>query len=207
MSLVSMQRWQAVCEAVGLATGANQFRAVVRGWRSLGRHYHTTAHLEACLREFDAVRDLAAHPGEVELALWFHDAVYRTWRSDNEARSADWAARVMNASGADASAIDRVCASILATRHVGAELGGDAALVVDIDLSILGQPPGTYREFEKNVRREYWWVPWRKYVAGRSAILNSFLSRAEIYRFPMFRDRYEQMARENMSGAIRDLKA
>jgi predicted metal-dependent HD superfamily phosphohydrolase len=48
-----------------------------------------------------------------------------------------------------------VRAAILATRHRDTEPTDDAALVVDIDLSILGQPALVYREFEHNVRREY----------------------------------------------------
>jgi predicted metal-dependent HD superfamily phosphohydrolase len=201
------ERWQAVCSACGFASASRDYPPVVRGWSSWGRHYHTLGHLEACLREFDAARDLAIHPGEVELALWFHDVVYRTWRSDNEERSAALAAEVMSRRGAESAAIQRVASCILATRHRGREPNGDAALVVDIDLSILGQPEETYQEFERNVRREYWWVPRRRYVAGRCAILESFLKRTSIYRYPEFQRRYEAAARLNLTSAIVRLKS
>jgi predicted metal-dependent HD superfamily phosphohydrolase len=163
-------------------------------------------HLEACLRKFDQVRDLAVNAGEVELGLWFHDAVYRTWRSDNEARSAALAAEIMGRGGAESGSIERVNAAIMATRHQGMEPNGDAALVVDIDLSILGQPEDAYQEFERNVRREYWWVPRRRYVAGRCSILESFLNRPSIYRYPEFQRRYEAAARVNLAAAIARLK-
>ena len=39
------------------------------------RRYHTLQHLAECFAAFD-----------VELALWFHDAIYNTRRSDNEQR-------------------------------------------------------------------------------------------------------------------------
>jgi predicted metal-dependent HD superfamily phosphohydrolase len=201
------ERWQTVCLACGFASTSRDYRPVVRGWSSWGRHYHTLGHLEACLKEFDAARDLAIHPGEAELALWFHDVVYRTWRSDNEERSAALAAEVMSRRGAESAAIQRVASSILATRHQGREPNGDAALVVDIDLSILGQPEETYQEFERNVRREYWWVPRRRYVAGRCAILESFLKRTSIYRYPEFQRRYEATARLNLTSAIVRLKS
>jgi predicted metal-dependent HD superfamily phosphohydrolase len=148
----------------------------------------------ACFKEFDRVRDLAGDAAEVELALWFHDVVYRTWRADNEARSATLASEIMGRGGAESGAIERVIAAIMATRHQGQEPNGNAALVVDIDLSILGTPEDVYLEFERNVRPEYWWVPRRRYVAGRCAILESFLKRTSIYRYPEFQRRYEAAA-------------
>jgi predicted metal-dependent HD superfamily phosphohydrolase len=108
----------------------------------------------------------------------------------------------MSHGGAGSAAVHRVVTSILATRHRGREPNGDAALVVDIDLSILGQPEATYLQFERNVRREYWWVPRRRYVAGRCAILESFLNRASIFRYPEFQRRYEATARVNLALAI-----
>jgi predicted metal-dependent HD superfamily phosphohydrolase len=159
------------------------------------------------LREFDQVRNLAINPCQVELALWFHDVVYRTWRSDNEERSAVLAAKLMATAGAGSSAIQQIVTDILATRHQGKEPNGDAALVVDIDLSILGQPQDIYQRFERDVRREYWWVPRARYVAGRCAILESFLKRASIFRYPEFQRRYEAAARVNLESAIAGLKS
>lgn len=202
MTLATIERWQSVCKTCGCAGASGDYSLVIRGWSSWGRRYHTLGHLEACLEEFDQVRDLALNAGEVELALWFHDVVYRTWRSDNEARSAALAVEIMSHGGAVSAALHRVVTSILATRHQGREPNGDAALVVDIDLSILGQPEKTYLEFEHNVRREYWWVPRRRYVAGRCAILESFLKRGSIYRYPEFQRRYEAAARANLAMAI-----
>jgi predicted metal-dependent HD superfamily phosphohydrolase len=207
LRLTTLERWNEACEACGFAGSQQDYRLIVRGWSSWGRHYHTLAHLEACLQELDTARHLATHAGEVELSLWLHDAVYSTWRSDSEARSAALAATIMARGGAASAAIERVQAAILATRHRGAEPAGDAALVVDIDLSILGQPAAAYRDFEQNVRREYWWVPRQRYIRGRSAILGSFLSRATIYRFSDFRTRYESQARLNLASAIETLKS
>jgi predicted metal-dependent HD superfamily phosphohydrolase len=206
MGVATLQRWQGTCKACGFDGTSRDYERVIRGWSSWGRHYHTLGHLEACLREFDRVRDLVVNAGEVELALWFHDVVYRTWRSDNEARSATLASEIMGSGGAESGAIERVIAAIMATRHQGREPNGDAALVVDIDLSILGTPQDVYQEFERNVRREYWWVPRRRYVAGRCAILESFLKRTSIYRYPEFQRRYEAAARLNLTSAIARLK-
>jgi predicted metal-dependent HD superfamily phosphohydrolase len=92
---------------------------------------------------------------------------------------------------------------VLATAHTADRLTGDAALVVDIDLSILGQSQPLYDRFERNVRREYWWVPRRRFVAARRGILQSFLERSSIYCWPQFRERYEAAARANLARVIR----
>jgi len=171
----------------------------------MSRHYHTLTHLDACLREFDDMRDLALRPGEVELALWFHDAVYRSWRRDNEQRSAHLAADLLRS--APTESVERIRQMILATTHHDDELAGDTALVTDIDLSILGQPAETYVPFERAIRREYWWVPRARYVAGRRRVLEGFLARSTIYRHDRFHEKYESRARANIAAALQQLAA
>jgi predicted metal-dependent HD superfamily phosphohydrolase len=185
--------------------GARFYESVIRGWRSFGRRYHTLDHLGACLRELDSAAHLATESAEVELALWGHDVVYRTWRRDNEERSARWLERCLRFDDVAEARIMRMREHILATKHAGTPNGGDARLVVDIDLSILGQSIAVYDAFEANVRREYWWVPRKRYVAARTAVLESFLARPAIYHWPMFRDRYEAAARANLKRALAGL--
>jgi len=202
----TLQRWQAACETTGFLGLTRDYLRVMRGWSSWGRHYHTVAHLEACLKELDTSREFASAPGEVELSLWFHDAIYSTWRGDNEARSAALAAKLMERK-APPGLVERITSAVLATRHQDTELTGDPALVVDIDLAILGKSPEIYQEFERNVRREYWWVPHRRYVSERCAVLESFLERKSIYCSREFRARYEATARQNLMSAMEGLRS
>ena len=202
---VNFGRWSTVCTDAGIAPSESDYRRVRRAWGGMGRHYHTLAHLDSCLRELDGARELALRPAEVELALWFHDAVYRSWRRDNEARSADLAQTVLRA--APAETVERIRQMILATLHDDAGFSGDTALVIDIDLSILGAPPAVYSRFESAIRREYWWVPRARYVAGRSKILERILGRSAIYTNDSFYERYESAARSNLEAALASLKA
>ena len=190
---------------VGVAPDERDYRRVRRGWRGLGRHYHTLGHLDACLREFDAARELALRPAEVELALWFHDVVYRSWRRDNEQQSAAMADELLRA--APIEAVRRIRQMILDTRHHDEDLTGDSALVVDVDLAILGRPPETYEPFARAIRREYWWVPRARYRAARTALLRGFLARSSIYHHDAFYRRYEAQARLNIAAELARLAA
>jgi predicted metal-dependent HD superfamily phosphohydrolase len=190
---------------VGVAPRERDYRRVRRGWRSMGRHYHTLSHLDACLREFDAARALAIRPGEVELALWFHDVVYRSWRRDNEQQSAALADELLRA--APLETVQRIRQMILDTRHQDEELAGDTALVADVDLAILGQAPEVYQPFTRAIRREYWWVPRARYRAGRAALLRGFLARSSIYQHDVFYRRYETQARANIAAELDTLAA
>jgi predicted metal-dependent HD superfamily phosphohydrolase len=68
MILATLERWQGVCKACGFECASRDYGRVIRGWSSWGRHYHTLGHLEACLKEFDQVRNLTVNAGEVELS-------------------------------------------------------------------------------------------------------------------------------------------
>ena len=190
----------------GVADHPEMFERIIKAYAEPHRHYHTAAHIDACLREFDSVRSLAQSGSEVEAALWFHDVIYDTRASDNELQSAEMAWRFLASSGVSSSIHARVYSHILATAHKGKPDDDDARLVVDIDLSILGQDEQVYDVFERSVREEYKWVPRFLYRRKRIEILHSFLARDSIYGTEPFRQRYESAARSNLERAIRELK-
>ena len=170
------------------------------------RHYHTSQHIADCLDQLDIAGDLPTAPEEVELALWFHDAIYRPTSSKNELRSAEWAQRFLRSIGADEIKSQRVFDYIMATQHGMGTLSGDMAVVVDIDLSILGCDASEYDVYERAIREEYKWVPGPIYRKKRVEILESFLERPAIYETRHFRETYEASARENLRRAIEALR-
>lgn len=178
---------------------------LIAAYQEPQRHYHSLQHLSECLAHFAAVRGQAQHPGEVALALWFHDAVYDVKGSANERQSADWAVRELKAAGADAAVLSRVERLIMATQHGAAEPDAaepDQQLLVDIDLSILGAAPERFAEYDRQVRAEYAWVPGIVYRMKRKAVLQSFLARPRIYGTAHFRERCEAQARRNLAAAV-----
>lgn len=192
-------------QALALPDGEPTYAALIDAYREPHRHYHTTRHIEDCLSKFDLLRAQASRPDEIELALWFHDAIYRPYRPRNEEKSAEWAARFLAEAGAGDDLVARVRDFILVTRHEAVAADRDAAIVIDVDLSILGTCAEHYQRFEQQVRSEYRWVPGVIYRRERRKILGQFLARDRIFTTDEFFSRYEARARMNIEGAIRNL--
>lgn len=175
-------------------------------WRKPQRHYHTLQHLEECLTLFDELRDQAQHPADIELALWFHDAVYDVRANDNEERSARWADEALYAAGLAPDSVHRIHGLIMATCHGAAPACAtpDAALLTDIDLAILGAPEPRFAEYQRQIRAEYAWVAPEIYAVKRRAVLRGFLERGAVYATPVLHRRLERQARCNLERATSD---
>lgn len=196
------ERFRALTQRLGatLDPGA-LYAALARAWAEPHRSYHATAHLVDCLERLDE------SPGDeprdvVEAALWFHDAVYDPHAADNEERSAAWAREALPALGIPATTADEVARLVLVTRHDRPPADAPAALVSDVDLSILGRAPEAYDEFERRIREEYGWVPEAVFRTERGRILAGLLSREPLYRTAAFRARYERQARANLTRTV-----
>jgi predicted metal-dependent HD superfamily phosphohydrolase len=176
--------------------------ALLERWAEPHRKYHSLQHLRECLVLFEEQRVLAEKPGEVAMALWFHDAVYETQRHDNEAASAQWARRVLEQAGAAPGVASRVDDLIMATRHGQMPATPDACLLVDIDLAILGATPARYAEYEHQIREEYAHVAQAVFREKRSQILRMFLARQRLFGTPPFAARFEGPAKANLARAI-----
>lgn len=169
------------------------------------RAYHTLEHVMACLKWLDVFERHAQQPAEVELALWFHDAVYDARRGDNERLSALQASDRLRHLGVAEAAITRIASYIEATAgHVAQE--GDCALMLDLDLGILGAAAQRFDAFERQIRGEYAHVLAPLYRAGRRRVLRGFLERTAIYNLPEIRERFEAQARANIARALAALK-
>ncbi|MEO8623031.1 MAG: N-methyl-D-aspartate receptor NMDAR2C subunit [bacterium] len=199
------ERWQASWKRLGVnAPEEHTYAIVIARYAEPQRKYHTMQHLDECFAHFDAARHLAERPDEVEVALWFHDAVYDVRADDNEERSAEWAGHVATQL-VRSSVAERISQLVLATKHNAAPPSPDAALLVDVDLAILGAVIARFDEYEQQVREEYAWVPGILFRRERRKILQGFLARPHVYSTEHFRTRYEQPARANLTRSIERL--
>ncbi len=197
--------WQRAWNDLGLSAPDVLYDRLLAAYAEPQRKYHTHQHLVECLETLARSSVRAHHAGEVELALWFHDAIYDVERTDNETRSAAWAEDALFAAGAPAATIERVRGLILATRHASTPASPDEQLLVDIDLAILGANTARFDEYETQVRQEYAWVPTALFRQKRRAILCEFLARPAIYGTLFFHDTLEARARENLQRSIATL--
>ena len=182
------------------------YEDLVARYSQMDRAYHTLEHIGHCLDEFELVRHLAGQPDAVELALWFHDAVYDAKATNCEARSAALAEEMVRSAVLPDELGATVAGLIMATKHSAIPADSDTRLLVDIDLSILGQPEGRFDQYEREIRQEYAWVPEDAFVAARTAILAAFIGRPSIYSTETFRFRYETQARANIARSLARLR-
>lgn len=195
---------RARCSAAWRAVGASRDNAshwLADRYSEGHRAYHDAEHVAECLAWFDRVRDLAERPAELEMALFFHDAIYEPLASDNEARSAEELGRLAREGQVPTEAAERIARLIQSTATHDAR-SGDAALLSDIDLTILGASPARYARYEREVRREFAAIDEASYRVGRARVLRGFLERVEIYRTPRLAARLEAQARDNLSSTL-----
>lgn len=170
------------------------------------RHYHTLNHIRHCLRELDRAATLITDPDAVEMALWFHDAIYQPGAKDNERRSADLF-RQWSGARADPVFQQRVDDLIMATTHQEPPDQGDAKFLVDIDLSSFGLPWETCERDGRLIRAEFAGVADDQYYPGHLRFLRTLQDRATFFCTAFFQQRYELVARANLARIIADLRA
>ena len=181
------------------------------------RAYHDFHHVGEVLRHYDEV---AAGPGwtqprEVALAVLYHDAIYEPGRSENEARSAQFAveqiARWQPEAGIDARRVAYLIE--LTARHgqfVPADFDGDPApddvrLFLDCDMAILGAEPAVFDAYDRGIAAEYrGTLPAWLFRLNRRRFLKALLARERIFLSDFFHARLDAQARANLRRAVNE---
>ncbi len=183
-------------------------RNLLDRWSEPQRRYHTTDHLLAVL---DHAERLAAHatgPEAVLLAAWFHDAVYRPDRSENEERSAALAERALNEAGVAAPLVAEVARLVrLTTTHDPAEGDRNGEVLCDADLAVLAGSPQAYAQYASAVREEYSFVPDDVFRTGRADVLRQLLALPRLFHTPYGSEHWEPVARRNLATELELLTA
>jgi predicted metal-dependent HD superfamily phosphohydrolase len=174
-----------------------------------GRHYHDERHLDDCLWRLDQIHDLSETERRLlRWAILWHDSVYDPTRTDNEELSAERAFGELAGCGVAEETAAEVARLIGLTSGHRVEPGDRlGAILVSIDLSILGADPERYRSYAADVRREYAHVGDEAWQAGRAAVLKRLLEANPLYPEPSLGAELEEQARRNMEEELRSLAA
>jgi predicted metal-dependent HD superfamily phosphohydrolase len=148
------------------------FDRLVERYTEPHRHYHTLEHIGEMLRVAGRLAKEVKDPASLQLAIWYHDAIYDPTRSDNEAQSAALAHEELKIFAIPTELIEE---RILATDHKSDPREClENAIILDADLAILGASVARYDRYAVDIRKEYGYVPEAEYRAGRAAVLKSF---------------------------------
>jgi predicted metal-dependent HD superfamily phosphohydrolase len=176
-------------------------------YAQLHRHYHDQRHIDECLAELDWVVNLTEKKRRIlRWSILWHDAIYQPGHRDNERRSAKLAHTELTRCGVDEADVEEVVRLIrLTEKHRVASGDRLGALMVSIDLAILGADPARYKAYAADVRLEYSHVPEKLWRMGRSLVLERMLDKDVLFPDREFRDRLEAQARANMTAEIASL--
>lgn len=214
-----MARWQALKQLVPADVHDGPISIDPQSWTALGedlfaryaapqRVYHSPSHVLSVLH----VLATLCHPQPptlaVQLAAFFHDAIYdpTATPNENELQSARLATESLGALGVHACVVTAVASLIEAT--AGHVVNGSPGCpeFLDADLCILGSAEGAYDTYAQAIRAEYSHVPDAAFRSGRAAILHRFLNRDMLFYTAAGRGMYEEQARKNLAREIQRLE-
>ena len=180
--------------------------ALLQAYGGGSRGYHDLRHLAEVLERLD---ELAEHgerfqPLPVQLAAWFHDAVYDA-RPGAEERSAGWACEALDGV-VDRTVVAEVERLVLLTAdHLVQERDGNGAALCDADLAILAAQHDRYAAYAADVRREYGHFTDDEFATGRAAVLHELGSRRPLFATAYGRAHWEPAALANVTRELAEL--
>ncbi len=204
-----LTRWTALLRHAGCTADPVPYGENLLGrWAEPQRRYHTTDHLIATLDHAEALASYASDPDAVLLAVWFHDAVYRPDRSENEERSADLAQRALTEAGLPHPLVAEVARLVrLTVGHDPADGDRDGEVLCDADLAVLAGAPREYAAYAAAVREEYGFVPDEVFRAGRADALRQLLALPRLFHTPYGERHWERTARHNLETELQLISA
>ncbi len=230
MKIILKKKWDRLHSQLGDSSNYNfsevTFEILFKNYFfDQNRHYHDAQHIRACL---ETLEDMVAHltktqsfPKElvnftaIEIAIWFHDFIYDTRTNNNEKLSSLAGKQFVLGLTGSLPLAEKVESLILFTKHNRPPITAEEEILSDIDLFILGDYNSVYRDYSKNIRKEYHWTPDFIYYSGRLKILEDIYNKQQIYytsyikQYHNYYDDYlsfEDNARKNILKEIESIK-
>ena len=170
---------------------------LLTAWERPG--YHDLLHLREVLDRLDQLAAAGAdfERPAVDLAAWFHDAVY-VGADDDEEQSARWAERALPESyAAEVARLVR-----MTVEHRPDDADANACALSDADLAILAAPHDRYDVYVDGVRADFPHVSDGDFAAGRRAVLEDLAERPRLFRTAQAVHLWEDAARANLAREL-----
>jgi len=181
----------------------NCWNELANHYNSKNRYYPNLQHLANMLQELIPIKQKVQKLDSFLFSIYYHDVVYQATRSDNEYQSALlFKKRIAQT---NFSNIEHCFQQIEATKTHEPSEDHDTNILLDIDLSILGQDQNTYQEYTQQIRQEYRIYPNFLYQKGRRKVLIKMLAQDKIYKTHYFINKYEAQARDNIKQELEQL--
>lgn len=181
------------------------FDIILEKYSENKRFYHNLSHINTLLKNAEKYKHLFQNYSAIRFAIWFHDIIYNTKRSNNEEKSVELAVKALEEMQISHTIIMLVENMIIATKkHSANGLDEDGKMFLDLDLAILGANSEIYQNYAKAIRAEYSWVPYFLYRRSRKSVLGGFLAREHIF-FSNELAKLEEIARQNITQEIDSL--
>lgn len=169
------------------------------------RYYHNLQHLTHLMDQARQYQSTFKDYDALCFSIFYHDIMYSALRKDNETRSAEFARKKLDRLGFPTLRSNRVDKQIRATQLHQIPLAStdpDLPYFLDFDLLILASDWDRYYLYTLQIRKEYKIFPGWMYRKGRRKVLTHFLERRRLFFTPIYFERYELRARENLKKEL-----
>jgi predicted metal-dependent HD superfamily phosphohydrolase len=172
-------------------------------------YYHTPVHILSIFA-FKQKHSIDISK-EQELALWFHDAIYRPGSKENEYNSIMFMQSLLTDTGIDKKVIQTASEYISLTEHHLEDTVAfdDGKLIMDLDMNGFSADREIFNKQNEMIELEFCQPKVEGYgcseydfITGRLKFLNALASKKSIYRTQWFLDNCEKTAQENLAYVI-----
>ncbi len=178
---------------------------IQKKYTSKSRHYHNLSHIYNMLNQIENFKHEISDLDVLKFSIWYHDIIYKSIRKDNEVKSSILSKKRLESLKIDEKRLNSVEKLIVSTKNhqIIIEENKDNAILLDLDLSILGSDWETYKKYIENIRKEYAIYPDFMYNNGRKKVLEHFLKRKTLYFTEAYQRKFETQAIENIKKEIK----
>lgn len=181
------------------------------------RHYHNINHINDCLTELENIPAKLITDTEreiVEVAIWYHDAVYNPYSRKNEINSAALYSQRSYRTAFGKAVYDAIIATGFHTItqtadrmiYIDSGMPLTTQVMLDIDLSGFGKPWNICKRHSENIYMEYPNTSTLEFYQGRIKFLETINARESLYYTDYFKEKYHKQSKENIDVEIKIAK-